>query len=248
MESSDDPEKITLERLQDLVSRYGQIIPESLQGLDETRLKEIPETLAKRRKDGDAFLEEAEVVALVDWKLKHGKYRPNLAKLVSSNSPETTRSTTKTAFATYNSRATTTSITPPTKALTTLTELKGIGPATASLLLSCLDPENVPFFSDELYRYTHFESTGPKQGWDRKIGYTMKEYNELFARVHALKHRLMNESGNSVSALDVEKAAYVLYSQRESARLPAGKRGAEADGGAGMEVPRAAKRRRKGGR
>ena len=69
-------------------------------------------------------------------------------------------------------------------ALTTLTKLKGIGPATASLLLSTSDPENVPFFSDELFRWAFWEDK-PGCRWDRKISYSAKEYRELVAKVTA---------------------------------------------------------------
>lgn len=48
---------------------YEDLVPKSLEGLEEVRLREIPETLAQRRKDGNAFLEKTEVTALVEWKL-----------------------------------------------------------------------------------------------------------------------------------------------------------------------------------
>ena len=69
MESSDGPAKITLRRLQVLSSRYDQIISSSLQDLDKTRAKRIPEALAQRRRDGCAYLDKIEVTALLDWKL-----------------------------------------------------------------------------------------------------------------------------------------------------------------------------------
>lgn len=95
------------------------------------------------------------------------------------------------------------------KSITALNKLKGIGPATSSLLLSCYDPVRVPFFSDELYRYLHWEDAKSK-GWDRKINYTIKEYKTLFERVAELRERLEKQSGIGVSAVDIEKAAYVL--------------------------------------
>lgn len=95
------------------------------------------------------------------------------------------------------------------KCITALSKLKGIGPATASLLLACYDPAKVPFFSDELYRYMHWADAKSK-GWDRKISYTMKEYKDLFERVQVLRQRLEKESGNVVKAIDIEKCAYAL--------------------------------------
>ena len=95
------------------------------------------------------------------------------------------------------------------KSITALSRLKGIGPATASLLLSIYDPVRVPFFSDEIYRYVLWEKAKLK-GWDRKINYTIKEYRALFERVAALRKRLEEASGEEVSAVYIEKAAYVL--------------------------------------
>jgi len=48
---------------------YEDLVPESLHGYEKLRLCEIPEVLAQRRKDGNAFLEKTEVTALVEWKL-----------------------------------------------------------------------------------------------------------------------------------------------------------------------------------
>lgn len=95
------------------------------------------------------------------------------------------------------------------KAITILTKLRGIGPATASLLLCCYDPTEVPFFSDELYRYLHW-SDAKSKGWDRKISYTMKEYKDLWQKMQDLRNRVEKESGQLVKAIDVEKVAYVL--------------------------------------
>lgn len=94
----------------------------------------------------------------------------------------------------------------PKNAIKTLTELKGIGPATASLMLSVLDPQKAPFFSDELFRWALFKS-GRGNGWDRRIKYTAKEYAELYVKVEQLLKRL------GVAAVDAEKVAYVLGKQ-----------------------------------
>ena len=95
------------------------------------------------------------------------------------------------------------------ESITALSKLKGVGPATASLLLSSYDPVRIPFFSDEIYRYVFWEEAKLK-GWDRKINYTIKEYRALFERVDALRKRLEEASGEGVSAVYIEKAAYVL--------------------------------------
>lgn len=81
--------------------------------------------------------------------------------------------------------------------------MKGIGPATAALLLSTSDPEKLPFFSDELFRWACWENRSGA-GWDRKIKYSIKEYRELKEKVDELRDRI------GKGALEAEKVAYVL--------------------------------------
>lgn len=89
-------------------------------------------------------------------------------------------------------------------------ELKGVGPATASLLLSVYDSDKVPFFSDELFRWVMFEER-KGLGWDRKIRYSIGEYKTMFPLVRTITDRLNEEADErEFSALDVEKVAYVL--------------------------------------
>ena len=135
---------------------------------------------------------------------KHGTYRPNLAKLVKSNGVNDVREITRNAFEIYE-----TNNTDYCKSITALSKMKGIGPATSSLLLSCYDPAKIPFFSDELYRYLHWEE-GKSKGWDRKINYTIREYKSLFEKLARLRERLEKDSDETVSAIAIEKAAYVL--------------------------------------
>jgi hypothetical protein len=89
-------------------------------------------------------------------------------------------------------------------ALKSLINLKGIGPATASLLLSVAQPGTVPFFSDEVFRWCMWDEPGSPIGWQRKIKYNTKEYEMLLEKVGALVKRLV------VRAVDVERVAWVL--------------------------------------
>lgn len=93
------------------------------------------------------------------------------------------------------------------KTLNVLTKLKGIGPATASLLLAVHYPNEVPFFSDEAYYWLCNE------GKAESLKYTMKEYEALISASKKLMEKL------DVSALQVEKVAYVLLKEdgRETA-------------------------------
>ena len=169
---------------------------------------------------------------------KHGTYRPNLAKLVASNSVEDICDITRDAFKIYEADNQDYG-----KAITALSKLKGIGPATSSLLLSCYDPVRVPFFSDELYRYLHWEE-GRSKGWDRKINYSIKEYKSLFEKLTELRERLEKDSGKDIPAIDIEKAAYVLGKNAlpRPEKLPSNSENAEDDKALRPPSP---KRRRK---
>lgn len=69
MKSSSNAANINQEAIRTHLSSYETFIPTSLQGLEKFRLDEVPETLAQRKKDGDAFLDKTEVITLVEWKL-----------------------------------------------------------------------------------------------------------------------------------------------------------------------------------
>ncbi|KAF2467134.1 uncharacterized protein BDR25DRAFT_395579 [Lindgomyces ingoldianus] len=216
------PESITLDTFNNILSRYPASVPERLRDLDALRYDTIPVKVAKRKEDDDAFLSKDEVEKLVEWKLyaspassrnsrdlhmdmdlylKHGVFRPKLLQLVQSNPPNLIQSTIRKAFKTLLSSSLKSPSPSPLPSLKILTEIKGIGPATASLLLSVYAPYEVPFFSDELLRWMMWDEGS---GWKRKIAYSVKEYVGLVERVRRVRERL------GVGAGDVEKVAWVL--------------------------------------
>ena len=140
---------------------------------------------------------------------KHGKFRPQLPALVAKNEEATLQETTQEAFTLYKTDPSDYNI-----PLKRLAELKGIGPATASLLLSIYDGDNVPFFSDELFRWVCWDQ---KVGWTKKIKYNMKEYDMLWDGVKSLRERL----GEDVRAVDLEKVAFVCGKLGESPGMKA---------------------------
>ncbi|KAF2848916.1 hypothetical protein T440DRAFT_399991 [Plenodomus tracheiphilus IPT5] len=197
--------KISNTTFKEVLARYPTTVPEKLRDLDIKRYETIPAT-AIREKDGSANLTKDMVETLVEWKLKHGTFRPKLLSLVQSNDASTVLSTTTAA-----SKLPKSSITDVQPALKILTQLKGIGPATASLLLSVLSPADVPFFSDELFRWCCWDEAGG-EGWKRGIKYTAKEYGMLVEKVLEVRTRL---GMNDVQAVHVEKVAWVLGRERE---------------------------------
>ncbi|KAK5992770.1 hypothetical protein PT974_06186 [Cladobotryum mycophilum] len=205
-------EKITRKEFDQVLGQYPALIEsisqsrpakngqKTLQELDQYRYVDAPEIFGGDEPKREMNLDD--VKSLVEWKLRHGKFRPTLMTLVSSNPPPFTSQTIQSALQSYRSTtATTANNNNITTALQTLTKLKGIGPATASLLLTIHDPQRVIFFSDEAFYWLCC------QGKKSPIKYTPKEYQALREEADGLAQRL------GVSATDIEKVAYVLMKQ-----------------------------------
>lgn len=118
--------------------------------------------------------------------------------LVSSNDPNIAADTVRKALTTYRATG------DPSAAVKKLAELRGIGAATASLLLAVHQPEEVMFFSDEAFYW--FCGGGEKVS----LKYNAKEYQELMPEAQKLMKRL------GVSATDAERVAYVLMRRASS--------------------------------
>jgi hypothetical protein len=120
---------------------------------------------------------------------------------VSSNPADEVKALTQAVFADYAS-----SKTPDRPALVArLAKLKGVGPATASLILAAYDPDGAVFFGDEVFRWLSWgEPQKGASGWGRKIAYSAPEYRALDRLASAVTARL------GVAAVEVEKVGYVL--------------------------------------
>ncbi|KAK4105723.1 hypothetical protein N658DRAFT_416232 [Parathielavia hyrcaniae] len=181
-------------------AKPGQI---SLAALDQYRYGAALNTFGSGTPDAAMGL--ADVKQLVEWKLRHGKFRPTLMKLVSSNEPDFVEDIIRQAVKHHHDKS------DVPGALNILTKLKGIGPATASLLLAVHDPDHVIFFADEAFYWLCCD------GSKAPIKYSQKEYTELNARAQALARRL------AVKAVDIERVAFVLMTQpRDDKANPAG--------------------------
>ncbi|KAI0151632.1 DUF1479-domain-containing protein [Xylariaceae sp. FL1272] len=203
MEKEILPSNISVDVFQGLLARYGSLI-ESISSDKPAKpdQKPLAQLDAFRYDDAvDAFrsakpkrqMTHEDVKTLVEWKLRHGKFRPTLMKLVSSNESSTVEKTIQQVMTRYWSNQ------DISQAVDGISKLKGIGPATASLLLSVHDPDRVIFFSDEAFWWLC--SNGQKS----PIKYNAKEYQQLIAAANEIIKRL------GVGATDVEKVAYVLF-------------------------------------
>ncbi|EON98563.1 hypothetical protein UCRPA7_5938 [Phaeoacremonium minimum UCRPA7] len=198
-------EEISLDEFKDALQRYSPLIEDvsksrgakggqkTLAELDRYRYVDAPQSFSLQSAGKVMGLDD--VKSLVEWKLRHGKFRPTLMKLVSSNDSSFVQDTIKQARISYQKDK------DVSAALAILTKLKGIGPATASLLLAILDPEHVPFFGDEVFYWLCCD------GKVLPIKYNAKEYKELNEHSRKLAKRL------GVKAIDIEQVAYVLMKQ-----------------------------------
>ncbi|KAM3536007.1 hypothetical protein MY4038_000783 [Beauveria bassiana] len=231
------PDAITHDEFTALLDEYPSLVEKisqtkgskpgqkTLQQLDEYRYgTAIANFAAGASSPKDMTLEDVKL--LVEWKLRHGKFRPMLMGLASSNNATAARRTIAGIIKNYRSSSSSSSSSADASsssssssspsaaavaaALTSLSKLRGIGPATASLLLSVHDPTRVIFFSDEAFYWLCGD------GKVTKLKYSNREYEMLRQNMESLVQRLR------VSATDVEKVAYVLFKRN-------GPEGAESD-------------------
>ena len=123
------------------LASYPQVVAEqgvaSLQGLDSWYREELPALIAARRRP---HVTHAELVRVTEWKMARGVWRARNLALVRGNDPALVVETSGEALG---------AIPDPVAPITTLAELAGVGPATASAVVAAASPEHYPFF-DEL--------------------------------------------------------------------------------------------------
>lgn len=110
----------------------------NLVALDEYYRVELPKVVAKRHPE--AYVTQDELMKIMEWKLSRGKWRARLQNFVAALSDDEVQAASQKAFAAL----------PNVKeAVSQLSVLKGIGPATASAVLATHAPTVAPFMSDE---------------------------------------------------------------------------------------------------
>merc|ERR1712172_233833 len=151
--------------------------PENVIKLDKWYQNDLPKKIKSRGKD--AHMVHDELVQTIKWKLARGKFRPNLVNLVQMNTPRVAMQETKKAF---RKLAKTGDV---EQAISTLTNLKGVGPGMASAVLAAGRPDVAPFMADECIM-----SMPEYDGLD----YTMKEYMRYVEYVKTCVERLNSQS------------------------------------------------------
>lgn len=168
---------------------------------------------------------------------------------IKSNKDKAVRATTASAFKALPSTpsdGTETDMEFPKSALETLTApLRGVGPATASLILSIATVatapnHDIPFYSDDTYLWLCLEvypfagdserrtkrlARFTKPNGELHVKYNMHEYRVLYDAVGELRRRLNRAAGKKsakekglkeVTACDIEKVAFVVRNLRIS--------------------------------
>ncbi|CAG7724413.1 unnamed protein product [Allacma fusca] len=147
--------------------------PQELIKLDQWYQKEFPKKIKSRGKDPHIIHDE--LVTIMKWKLARGKFRPRLKELVTMNSPRVVETESRKAFrALFKKEDLGASI-------QYLCNLKGIGPATASAIVTAAAPERAAFMADEcLAAVPEIEG----------IDYTLQEYLEMLKHIQQAVARL----------------------------------------------------------
>ncbi|CCO26728.1 hypothetical protein BN14_00759 [Rhizoctonia solani AG-1 IB] len=201
------PLGLTSEDIQAALSRYQHHITQlaeskeesKLQELDNWRLKDLPELIKSR---SPAHVEKRELERLMEWKLARGKFRPTLPALIAQNTPAKVKSSTQEAFSSLSDIEPSTLPYQPFRILlkSLCGGLKGVGPATGSLLLSIYD-DRVPFMSDEAYIWVMYADKGTKT---RDIKYTEKGYLDYAVRMWGVAEKA------DITPTQLEQVAWVL--------------------------------------
>ncbi|CAI0464355.1 unnamed protein product [Linum tenue] len=184
-------------------ARIASLNKPNLASLDEFYRIELPSAI--HRRNPKPYITTPELAKLMQWKLSRGKWRPRLLDFVSSLDEELVKSASGKAFE---------SLPDLSKAVSALTVLKGVGPATASAVLAAYAPDVAPFMSDEfntcIYWWIWWKAMEAALGNSKD--YTLKQYL-LFADKLQAKAKELNTIGDSFTSSDVERALWSSITQ-----------------------------------
>jgi hypothetical protein len=154
--------KDALESYDEVIAAQGS---DKLTNLDTWYSSTLPQTLAERE---EPFLALDELEGVTAWKMSRGVWRERNRLLVSGNDPQAVIEASRKAFA---------SSPDPKQPIKILSDLAGVGAATASAVMAAYAPDVYPFF-DELVA-NQIPGLGP-------VAFTLKYYLD-YAR--ALRER-----------------------------------------------------------
>jgi hypothetical protein len=177
----------SLAEWRDALGRYDGVI--ALQGVtklaerDAWYRSELPAAIAHRAKPHVTL---AELVKVTEWKMSRGEWRARNLVLVRGNDAAAVVATTTAASS---------MIPHPTKPISEIAKLQGVGPATASAVAAATAPATYPFF-DELVA-----AQIPGLG---AVAWTLGYYAKYAAALREKAEKL----GNGWTPVDVERALW----------------------------------------
>ncbi|KAA0064474.1 hypothetical protein E6C27_scaffold255G001890 [Cucumis melo var. makuwa] len=183
--SNSDP-TLWREALSSYSSQIEALGKPNLVSLDDFYRNELPLILHKRKPS--PYITTSELSKLMQWKLTRGKWRPRLLDFVSSLDESLVKLASQKAFQCLPDIS---------KAVSELTPLKGVGPATASAILAAYAPDVAPFMSDEAMEAALGNSKD----------YSLKQYL-LFANKLQEKAKELSLEGETFTPSDVERALW----------------------------------------
>ncbi|GAB2269570.1 hypothetical protein Dimus_004490 [Dionaea muscipula] len=174
------------EALSSYECRIASFNKPNLVSLDAFYRVELPSLLHGR--DPAPYITRSELFSLMQWKLSRGKFRPRLLDFVAGLDEALVKSASDKAFL---------SLPHLDKAVSELTVLKGIGPATASAVLAAYSPQIAPFMSDEAMVAVFGNSKD----------YSLKQYLVLADKLQTKAKELSSED-ELFTPSDVERALW----------------------------------------
>ncbi|MBA3889025.1 MAG: hypothetical protein H0X64_00690 [Gemmatimonadaceae bacterium] len=127
------PWQQALESYEGVIARQG-VAP--LVELDRWYRNDLPVAIAGR---GEPHITHRELVRVTEWKMARGVWRARNLALVRGNDESQVERTSRAAIA---------AIPDPKRPIALLSELAGVGPATASAVAAAAAPETYPFFDE----------------------------------------------------------------------------------------------------
>ena len=148
---------------------------------DKWKETELPKLIQNQK-----HLTLKQLERLMIWKLRRGVFRPTLMGLIRRNDNKSVVDVTKNGFKAAELNV--------VEGLDVLCQLKGVGPATASVILSVYLPSEVPFMSDE--------------AMDAILGLPRQYTKPQFIQFQKAMFEKSEELGTSWSPSKIEKALW----------------------------------------
>ncbi|KAL5558714.1 hypothetical protein UlMin_034925 [Ulmus minor] len=179
-------------------SRIQYLNKPNLISFDDYYRNQLPPLLHQR--NPNPHITKSELSKLMQWKLTRGKWRPRLLDFVSALDEDLVKSVSQKAFQ---------SLPDISKAISELTVLKGVGPATASAVLAAYAPDVAPFMSDEAMEVALGNSKD----------YTAKQYL-IFANKLQNKAKELSSEEVTFTPSDLERALWSsVVGEKQSSQL-----------------------------